>query len=254
VGAVAARPEAVTGRDRLGGLDPRTRLVGAAALVATVAALDGLPALGAAVVAAGGLALLAGWRPGALARRLGHVEGIVAAFLILLPAATPGAPLLPLGPLSPTAEGLRLAAALALRVAACALVALALLATVDPARLGAGLARLGAPERFARLFLLAARFVSLIRDEIARARAAMRVRGFRGGASRHALRSYGWLVGMTLVRALDRAERVGEAMRLRGGGLAAPRAATGGFGRTDAAFALGAGMAAAAALALDRAA
>jgi cobalt/nickel transport system permease protein len=237
-------------RDRFAGLDPRVRLLAALALVAATVALDRPATLAVAVAGAAALALAAGWRAGALARRLLHVEGIVAAFLLILPFATPGAPVAPLGPLSPTAEGLALAVTLGLRVTAASLVALALLAPAEPARLGQGLLALGVPERLARLFLLVARHVGLIRDELNRAGEAMRARGFRGGLSRHALRSYGRLVGMTLVRALDRAERVEEAMRLRGFRGLHPARALGPPGARDLgtlAAALGAGLAAVAA-------
>ena len=44
----------------------------------------------------------------------------------------------------------------------------------------------------------------------------MRARGFRPRTSRHTWRSYGNLMGMLLVRALERAQRVEEAMLCRG--------------------------------------
>jgi cobalt/nickel transport system permease protein len=47
-------------------------------------------------------------------------------------------------------------------------------------------------------------------------RIAMRVRGFRPGSNRHTWRSLGYLVGMLLVRSLERAERVRAAMLCRG--------------------------------------
>ncbi|MGF1658386.1 MAG: cobalt ECF transporter T component CbiQ [Rubrimonas sp.] len=233
----------MTGRDLLAGLDPRSRVLGAAALIVGLAALDDPVALAAAVALAAGLAVAAGWAWRDLARRLGHVEAIVAALLVAVPFATPGTPVLALGPLSASAEGLALAGILALRIAACALAALALLGALEPARLGQTLARLGAPERLARLFMLTARYAGLIGEELARMRAAMRLRGFEGGLSRHALRSWGHLVGMALVRAADRAERAEEAMRLRLWRGALPMAGPAGFGAADAGFALAVGAA-----------
>jgi cobalt/nickel transport system permease protein len=44
----------------------------------------------------------------------------------------------------------------------------------------------------------------------------MRARCFRPGVNLHSYRSYAQLMGMLLVRSLDRAERVGEAMLCRG--------------------------------------
>ncbi len=225
--------------DRLRLLDPRTRLLGALALVALVLSLEGIGFQLLALAAAFVLALLAGWRPAGLGRRLAHVEGIMAGLLLVLPFTTPGAPLLQLGPVAATGEGLRLAFLLMLRVTASALVVLALLAPLEPARLGQALARLRAPVRLVQLLLLALRYGALLRDELRRMQEAARARGFRGRLSIHTLRSYGWLAGMTLVRALDRVERVEEAMRLRGWQGALPVAATGRLGLPDAAFATG---------------
>ena len=44
----------------------------------------------------------------------------------------------------------------------------------------------------------------------------MAIRAFRPSFSLHTMRSFGALVGMLLVRALDRSERVYNAMKLRG--------------------------------------
>ena len=103
-----------------------------------------------------------------------------------------------------------------------------------------------------RLFVLTLRYLGLIGDEARRLREAMRARAFRARTDRHTWRSFGNLIGMLLVRALDRARRVEEAMRLRGfsgrfphAALAAPTA------RDWTSFALLTGLAAAALL-LDR--
>jgi cobalt/nickel transport system permease protein len=240
----------MTGPDAFARLDPRARLLGALALVGAVLALDGLAAPALAVAAALALALAAGLRPGPLARRLAHVEGITLALVAALPFTTPGAPLLTLGPLAASAEGLALAATLALRVNACVLLTLALIAPLGPDGLGRALAGLGAPPRLAALLLLTARYAGLLRAELTRQAQAMRARAFRPGLSPHALRSYGWLVGMTLTRALDRAERASEAMRLRGWRGAMPVAPFGPPGPADAAFAAAALAALAAAFTL----
>ena len=72
------------------------------------------------------------------------------------------------------------------------------------------------PEPIVRLFALTVRYLALIRDEARRLNDAMRARGFRPGSNRHTWRSYGNLIGMLLVRALHRAQRVEEAMLCRG--------------------------------------
>ena len=66
------------------------------------------------------------------------------------------------------------------------------------------------------LTLLAHRYVFVLGDELRRLRVALRVRGFRAKANRHGYRTLGHVVGATLVRGSDRAERVADAMRCRG--------------------------------------
>jgi cobalt/nickel transport system permease protein len=44
----------------------------------------------------------------------------------------------------------------------------------------------------------------------------MKVRGFRPRMSGHAYRTYGYLIGMLLVRSFDRSERILAAMKCRG--------------------------------------
>lgn len=231
--------------------DLRLRLVAAVLLVLAASQLAHLgPALAALALA---LILALATRPDrALWRRLRHVEGFVALLLLTLPFAVPGAPLLTLGPLSASLEGLSRAALLAAKVTTAALVLLALLGTVEPIRLGAALHALRLPEPLVRLFVLTLRYLGLIGDEARRLREAMRARAFRARTDRHTWRSFGNLIGMLLVRALDRARRVEEAMRLRGfsgrfphAALAAPTA------RDWTGFALLTGLAAAALL-LDR--
>ncbi|RWR51344.1 cobalt ECF transporter T component CbiQ [Sinirhodobacter ferrireducens] len=231
--------------------DLRLRLLAAVLLVLAASQLAHLgPALAALALA---LILALAARPDrALWRRLRHVEGFVALLLLTLPFAVPGAPLLTLGPLSASLEGLARAALLAAKVTTAALVLLALLGTVEPIRLGAALHALRLPEPLVRLFVLTLRYLGLIGDEARRLREAMRARAFRARTDRHTWRSFGNLIGMLLVRALDRARRVEEAMRLRGfsgrfphAALAAPTA------RDWTGFALLTGLAAAALL-LDR--
>lgn len=231
--------------------DLRLRLLAAVLLVLAASQLAHLgPALAALALA---LILALAARPDrALWRRLRHVEGFVALLLLTLPVAVPGAPLLTLGPLSASLEGLARAALLAAKVTTAALVLLALLGTVEPIRLGAALHALRLPEPLVRLFVLTLRYLGLIGDEARRLREAMRARAFRARTDRHTWRSFGNLIGMLLVRALDRARRIEEAMRLRGfsgrfphAALAAPTA------RDWTGFALLTGLAAAALL-LDR--
>lgn len=223
-------------------LDPRSRLLAAFACVLAIIALHQLALAAAALVAALGLALACGLGPAALARRLAHMEGFMLVLLVLLPFTTPGVPVLELGGLAASREGLARAVLIVVKVNACAACVFALIGTLEPVRVGQAAARLGVPEVFVHLFLMMVRYVALIRSETGRLRDAMRARAFVPRTSLHTWSSLGQLCGMVLVRALERAERVHEAMRCRGfdGRFPAPLG-TLAFGMADAAFGVGLG-------------
>jgi cobalt/nickel transport system permease protein len=145
-----------------------------------------------------------------------HLEAFVVMLLVTLPLTVPGTPLVQFGSLSASFEGLVHAALLGCKITAAVLVLNMLVTGLDPVRLGAALAGLRLPARLVALLVATARYVDLIGQEAARLRAAIRARGFRARTDLHTLRSYGNLVGMLLVRSLDRADRVEDAMRARG--------------------------------------
>src|SRR5207248_7588817 len=63
---------------------------------------------------------------------------------------------------------------------------------------------------------LTLRYLAVLLGEFATIRIALRVRGYRQRASLASLRTVGHVSGMLLVRASERAERVGHALRCRG--------------------------------------
>jgi cobalt/nickel transport system permease protein len=87
---------------------------------------------------------------------------------------------------------------------------------MEPVTLGHGLLALRVPERLVQLLMFTIRYIETLREEYNRLRAAMKMRGFRPGTNWHTYRSFGYLVGMMLVRALERSERVLGAMKCRG--------------------------------------
>ena len=194
--------------------DPRLRILAAVAAVLGLSQLTVLPV--AALACALAVALTALSAQGLPWRRLAHLEGFVVLLLVTLPLTMPGTPLAQIGPLTASAEGLARAALLGCKITAAVLAMTLLLAGLDPVRLGGALAALRVPGQLVALFVATARYIDLIGPEATRLREAMRARGFRPRTDRHSLRSHGNLMGMLLVRALDRADRVEDAMRARG--------------------------------------
>lgn len=221
----------------IGALNPRTRLVATLVAVVLITALHNLGVLCAALVAAIMLAWLARLPWGGLRHRLLHVEGFLIVLLVLLPFTVPGEAVFSLGPVTATSEGLTRAVTAVLKVNVCALIVFVLVGTLDPVRIGQAAESLGAPRRLVSLFLFTVRYVAVFRAESARLGEAMRVRGFVPRSNLHTWRTYGNLAGMMMVRSLERAQRVDEAMRCRGFAGRVPAPPLGAAKQSDFAFA-----------------
>jgi cobalt/nickel transport system permease protein len=208
-------------------IDARVRCAAALVLVVVTTVVTSPAALAAAAAVALGLAASARLRPKRLAARLAHVEGVVLVLLVVVPFSVPGAPVARVLGFTMTAEGLARAAALAVKVNVCLLVTLALVGTLEPTRLARALAGLRVPDRLVHLLLFLIRYLDLARLDVARLVEAMRVRGFRPRPSGRTRRALAQAAGAALVRAIERAERIEEAMRCRGftGRLPRPRSA-----------------------------
>jgi cobalt/nickel transport system permease protein len=196
--------------------DPRLRVVAAGLIALTVAGLDTRTAAAVALALCALLAALAGSGGGTLVRRLLALEGFMLVLLVMLPFSVPGPTLFALGPLSASEAGLARAILIVLKANAVALAVLALVGSMEPVVLGHALARLRVPAKLVQLFLFTVRYVGVIHDEYRRLRQAMRARAFVARADRHTWRSFGWLIGMLLVRSFERSERIVAAMKCRG--------------------------------------
>ncbi|MBA4351903.1 MAG: cobalt ECF transporter T component CbiQ [Rhodobacter sp.] len=198
-------------------VDPRARIVSALAFAVVVTGLSTLGALALAMAAAL-LALGCSGLPAARTlKRMAMMDGFIIFMLLILPFSTPGTPALtlPFGVVA-TVEGFRLAVEIGLTANAVILMLMALVGTMEPVMLGHALARLRVPRALVHLLLFTVRYIEVLRAEYARSRVAMRARAFRPGSNRHTWVSLGHLIGMMLVRALERSERILQAMKCRG--------------------------------------
>ncbi|MEX0603537.1 MAG: cobalt ECF transporter T component CbiQ [Marinobacter sp.] len=196
--------------------DPRTRVITAVLFSLATVSLDHLGLLTTALIIAVSTALAAGLRPLLLLKRIAALETFMLVMLGLLPFTTPGAPVFSVGALTASEEGLTLALTIILKANAVVLMLLALVGTLEPVVLGHALARLRIPAKLVHLFLLTVRYISVLHDEYQSLRRAMRARAFTPRSNFHTWRSLGNLLGMLLVRSLERSQRVMAAMKCRG--------------------------------------
>nr|WP_242482450.1 cobalt ECF transporter T component CbiQ [Thiocystis violacea] len=195
--------------------DPRLRISAALLFALVTVSLDQIPATLAAFLMAAALASATRMRLKDIARRLLALEGFMLVLLMTLPFTVPGNPIIGTGTLRITDAGLHLAGLILLKANAVVLALLALVGTLEPVVFGHALARLGVPEKLVHLLLMTVRQIHLLHEEFLRLRQAMRARAFVPRSNRHTWRSYGFLIGMLLVRSLARAQRILDAMRCR---------------------------------------
>ncbi|GMV99897.1 MAG: hypothetical protein AMXMBFR84_10360 [Candidatus Hydrogenedentota bacterium] len=196
--------------------DPRSRVACAAIISVAVLAMDSYLYLSVFVALAIAIAFSAGAVSPSTIRRFAGLNVFMGVLVLLMPLMEPGDPLFSLGGWPYSREGLQEAIRVAVKGNAILMWITVLLATLDPVSLGHALEQLGVSAKLTRLLLFTVRYMAVLGVEYAQLRRAMRLRAFRPSLSRHTFRTLGYLVGMLLVRALDRSERITNAMKCRG--------------------------------------
>jgi cobalt/nickel transport system permease protein len=197
-------------------VDPRAKIIGAAALTLVSALVQSFTPALAALAVGSLLAVASRPSPAKLAKRLLAVNGFILFLWLVLPLTMPGEAAARLGPIAVSAEGVRTAALITVKCNAIVLTLVALIATSTVPDLGHALMRLGVPAKLCFLLLFSYRHLDVIASEYSRLSRAARARCFTPGTNLHTYRSVANLMGMVLVRSLDRSRRVYQAMLLRG--------------------------------------
>lgn len=196
-------------------LDPRMRIVMASVFGVVTVALSSIAALAAALAVSLSLMAVSGLPPRQTLKRMAMMDGFIVFMLVLLLFSIPGDPILTVWSFAASWQGLWQAVEIALTANAVILALMVLVGTMESVTLGHALHRLRCPEALVNLLMFTVRYIEVLREEYLRLRGAMRVRGFRPGTNWHTYRSFGYLVGMMLVRAIERSERILGAMKCR---------------------------------------
>lgn len=205
-----------SGTSPLHKLDTRCKLVAAAVHALCTALLTTLPAATGVLLFSCMLLVAAQLPLNALIRRFVLVNFFTLLLWCFLPFTTPGETLHTFGPLTATVQGVALATLITLKTNAIIAAFIALAATSGVSATGAALEALRVPRKLTLLFLFTWRYVHVIAEEYQRLATAARIRGFVPGTNLHTYRTTANLAAMVLVRSWERAERVNNAMRLRG--------------------------------------
>lgn len=197
-------------------IDTRVKLVGTVALTLVIALCHSFYTGLAGLLVGLLLLILARLEFRQVLGRLLVVNSFIAFLWFILPLTYPGDVLVELGSVSLGRQGIELAMLITIKANAIILVFISLLATSSVAELGHGLEGLGMPTKLCLLLLFSYRYIFVISLEYQRLARAARLRCFQPGTNLHTYQVYGHLFGMTLVKSWNRAERVGQAMLLRG--------------------------------------
>jgi cobalt/nickel transport system permease protein len=197
-------------------IDPRVRIIAATVFVGLAAVANRFPTLGTTLAVALLTILLTRLNPAVVLGRILPINLVMLFLVLVLPWTMGRTPLFSVGTFSYTREGLLLAILIALKGNAILLTLIVLLGTLDTTTLGHALSHLRVPDKLIHLLLFTVRYLDVLHREYLRMAAAMKVRAFRPRMNMHTYATYGHLVGMLLVRSLDRSERILAAMKCRG--------------------------------------
>jgi len=197
-------------------LDPRLRIIVSLLLSFLIALSTRLP-VQIAGFAAGALAVAAARLPlGGLCKRLAAVNVFILFLWVLVPFSYDGTELARIGPLVISSEGVHYALAITLKCNAIMLISIALMGTIDMVSFAHALRHLRLPEKLIFILTLMTRYVRVLGREYRRLANAMKIRCFRPRTNLFSYRTYGYLVGMLLVKSFDRSEHILNAMKCRG--------------------------------------
>ncbi|MBW1695241.1 MAG: cobalt ECF transporter T component CbiQ [Deltaproteobacteria bacterium] len=205
-----------TGTSFIHRIDPRLKIVYAAALSFVVAVSTEFPTLIAALALSVLMVVLARLNYVGVLRRIAVVLGFVLLIWVVLPFTFEGETLFEMGPLKLMRPGVMLSAQISLKSAAISLSFMALVATMTIGTLGHAMNELHMPDKIVFLLLISYRYLFVIAQEYERLLRAIKMRGFRPKTDLHTYKTFAYLVGMLFVRASDRAVRVHQAMKCRG--------------------------------------
>jgi len=186
--------------------DARVKLIAAFALSLILALNSELTVAIAGCIISGTLLILSKPDPRIVLKRVVLVNIFTLFLFITLPLTYSG----------DSFSGGEIATLIALKTNAIFCCFLALIATSSAASLGYALDTLGMPTKLTFLFLFSYRQLFIINQEYNRLKRAARLRGFTPRNNLHTYRTYSYLFAMTLVKSWNRADRVHQAMLLRG--------------------------------------
>jgi cobalt/nickel transport system permease protein len=197
-------------------IDPRFRVAAATFYSFTVALCYQFESLIAALAVSLVSVLLSGVGLKTVFKRLIIVNGFILLFWIILPLTYKGKIVYSLGPVNLYLAGIVFAAKITIKSNAILLVLISFIATMTFATLGHTLSRFKIPDKLVFLLMITYRYIFVIQQEYQKIIRSIKIRGFKPKTTLHTYKTFAYVIGMLLIRASERADRVYNAMRCRG--------------------------------------
>ena len=148
-------------------------------------------------------------------RRLLIVNGFIGFLWLIIPFTHPGTIVYQLGFLRVTFEGLHFVALITLKTNALILIFITHFSSSNVATIGHTLQYFKLPAKFISLLLFTYRYIDVMAQEYSRLVRAAKVRCFKPGTNFHTYRTYAYFVGMLIINATNRDEKIHHAMKCR---------------------------------------
>ena len=208
--------EFAEGNSFLHRLDPRVKLITFIPYVFTIALMRDINGPLAGLFISASMITFAGIGFRKLLGRLVVINTFIFMLWIFLPVSYPGQPVFSIFSLTATREGFLYTFSITLKANAIFLATIAILGTSEVNSLAHALVHFKIPDKLVHLFFFFYRYISVLHEEYGRLRNAMAIRSFRPGTNIHTYRTYGYLVGMLIVKSYERSQRIVKAMLCRG--------------------------------------
>lgn len=149
-------------------------------------------------------------------KRLIPVNIFMVLVWVFLPFTHAGTPIYQIWMFTITKEGVWYAWIITVKSNALMLMLILLILSTPLVTIGNAIQQLGLPQKLVYLLFFTYRYIHVIQQEYIRLSNAMKIRGFVPKTNLLTYKSYAYLVGMLLVKSVERAKRVHNAMRCRG--------------------------------------
>ena len=196
--------------------DPRLKIPVLLVLAFGISVLRDIRFAAVGLVVASALVLISRLPKSFVLHRLEWVLLFLVPFAVIMPITVTGRPLLQLGRITVSYEGVRLASLISLKAIAIVLLILPMFGTAPFHISVKAIQQLKAPGAFVQIILFTYRYIFIFAEEVGRMNDAAKTRGFVAKTRWHTFKTLGNFIGILLIRSFERTEYLHNAMISRG--------------------------------------